>query len=155
MNYISGSKIWHTGNAVLVDSANSVIHASTNPENNVNNRFAFVQGKYGSSTGGHLESPLITHGLDAHNELKLSYWKTDPQPILDICLKDSMDQSLNCIDSIIGPGQPQWVWRSIELPKADLPFRVSLFLNRIFFFLFKKRFKILIYRLKNKLIENS
>lgn len=102
-----------------MDSANSIVHTS------VNNRFAFVQGKFDSPMGGQLESPLIRNGLNALNELKLSYWKTDAHPIMDICLKDASDEALNCIDSIIGPGQPQWVQRSIELPKTDLPFQVG------------------------------
>lgn len=125
--------MWHTGNAVLVDSANSVVH------NTPNNRFAFVQGKYGNSGNGHLESPLIVQNLDERRELKFSYWKADPQPILDICLQDTSRQTLNCVDSIIGPGQQQWIRRTIQLPKSDFPFRVSLLklLRRNFILMFR------------------
>uniref|UniRef100_A0A915LG02 MAM domain-containing protein n=1 Tax=Meloidogyne javanica TaxID=6303 RepID=A0A915LG02_MELJA len=49
------NSIWKTGNEVLVDSVNYVIHSSSGGD-----RFAYVQGHYGSPLEGKLSSPLIS-----------------------------------------------------------------------------------------------
>ncbi|KAI1730751.1 MAM domain, meprin/A5/mu domain-containing protein [Ditylenchus destructor] len=132
--------LWHTGNAVLVDSANSVVPRSSfmqMDKNGINNnRFAYVQGHFGNPTEAAIESPILGKSnntnneksiwIEQHNDLKLSYWKANTSPTLDICLKDEADDELNCIDSIQGPGQQQWVRRSVELPKSEMPYRVVL-----------------------------
>lgn len=124
-----GTEIWHTGNAVIVDSSNFVISSvkKLNNSNSAKNRFAYVQGKFGSSSEGSLESIIISDNIKHLKELKLLYWKVLPLPTLDICIKNTFHDSLNCIDSITGPGQHQWVRRSINLPPSELPFKVCLF----------------------------
>uniref|UniRef100_A0A915EJ03 MAM domain-containing protein n=1 Tax=Ditylenchus dipsaci TaxID=166011 RepID=A0A915EJ03_9BILA len=133
----AGAQLWHTGNAVLVDSANSVIRSPSQPFSYPfksknggalpNNRFAYVQGQGAKGpTEGAIQSPLLEaeDGMVEHQDLKFSYWKANASPTLDICIKYNADEELRCIDSIQGPGQNQWIRRAVELPLNELPFRV-------------------------------
>jgi hypothetical protein len=103
----------------------------------IGDRFAFVQGRYGAPTEGSLRSPLVHDRLLLGGEqpqqqqqnrrlLRLTYWKASVSPSLDICLEEETGQPLRCVDSIQGPGQQQWVRRSVELPAEERPFRVVL-----------------------------
>ncbi|CAD5205460.1 unnamed protein product [Bursaphelenchus okinawaensis] len=113
-----GSQIWHTGNAVLVDSAHSIIKPGKS-----NDRFAFVQGQFGSSEG-QLVSPILRTAPGMTNQLRFSYWKSAFEPILDICLKYITEDRLDCIDAIIGGGEEKWVKRALDLPSSSEPFSV-------------------------------
>uniref|UniRef100_A0A914GSX3 MAM domain-containing protein n=1 Tax=Globodera rostochiensis TaxID=31243 RepID=A0A914GSX3_GLORO len=114
--------LWHNGNAVLVDAANSLVHSTGGAEN----RFAYVQGRFGAPTEGSLRSPLVVDRLEMPGELTLSYWKANASPSLDICVEEDEEEPLRCVDTIQGPGQQQWVRRALELPRAQKPFRVVL-----------------------------
>ncbi|KAI3420274.1 hypothetical protein GPALN_003588 [Globodera pallida] len=114
--------LWHNGNAVLVDAANSLVHSTGGAEN----RFAYVQGRFGAPTEGSLRSPLVVDRLEMPGELTLSYWKASASPSLDICVEEDEEEPLRCVDTIQGPGQQQWVRRALELPRAEKPFRVVL-----------------------------
>uniref|UniRef100_A0A1I8BXT5 MAM domain-containing protein n=1 Tax=Meloidogyne hapla TaxID=6305 RepID=A0A1I8BXT5_MELHA len=112
------SDIWKTGNAVLVDSVNSVIHSSSGGD-----RFAYVQGHYGSPTEGKLKSPLISSDKKL---LRFNYWKVSNTPSMDICfVKEEKNKLIEeCIDSIQGLGQNEWILRIIELPKEEKNFKI-------------------------------
>lgn len=47
-------------------------------------RFAFVQGRYGSSSEGAIESPEMAPTASGSTELKFTYWKVAVNPILDV-----------------------------------------------------------------------
>lgn len=135
----NGIRIWHTGNAVLVDSVNSVVRSSNGGEGkfffifgknllhfHTGDRFAFVQGRYGAPTEGTLRSPLVHDRLGQRRLLRLTYWKAAVSPSLDICIEEDSGEPLRCIDTIQGPGQQQWVRRSVEVPAEERPYRVVL-----------------------------
>lgn len=124
----NGENIWHTGNTVIVDSTHFFMPLTINSDNftNLKNQFAYVQGKFGLLSEGIIESPIISDNLSNIKELKLLYWKVLPLPTLDICIKNTLHDSLYCIDSITGPGQDQWIQRSINLPPSKTPFKVNL-----------------------------
>ncbi|CAD5208360.1 unnamed protein product [Bursaphelenchus xylophilus] len=113
-----GSQIWHTGSTVFVDSAHSIIKPGKS-----NDRFAFVQGQYGSSEG-ELISPILRTAPGMTNQLRFSYWKSAFEPILDICLKYIAEDRLECIDAIVGGGEEKWVKRTLDLPSSSEPFSV-------------------------------
>ncbi|KAL3125917.1 hypothetical protein niasHT_009446 [Heterodera trifolii] len=114
--------LWHNGDAVIVDAANSLVHSA----GGVVNRFAYAQGHFDSPTEGSLRSPLVVDRLEEPGELTLSYWKASASPSLDICVEEDELEPLRCVDTIQGPGQKRWVRRAVELPKARKAFRVVL-----------------------------
>nr|CAD2188755.1 unnamed protein product [Meloidogyne enterolobii] len=112
------NSIWKTGNEVLVDSVNYVIHSSSGGD-----RFAYVQGHYGSTLEGKLSSPLISPDKKL---LRFNYWKLSNTPSMDICIEKEENENKieKCIDSIQGLGENQWILRMIELPKEEKNFKI-------------------------------
>jgi hypothetical protein len=116
--------------------------ANFNPLPIKGERFAFAQGRFGAPTEGALRSPLIHDRLRQNRLFRLTYWKASASPSLDICLEEMAEEPLHCVDTIqgrgiiyeyihflgeiIGPGQQQWVRRSVELPAEERPYRVVL-----------------------------
>ncbi|CAK5076234.1 unnamed protein product [Meloidogyne enterolobii] len=112
------NNIWKTGNEVLVDSVNYVIHPSSGGD-----RFAYVQGHYGSPLEGKLSSPLISSDKKL---LRFNYWKLSNTPSMDICIEkeENKNKIEKCIDSIQGLGENQWILRMIELPREEKNFKI-------------------------------
>ncbi|KAI6208692.1 MAM domain and Concanavalin A-like lectin/glucanases superfamily domain-containing protein [Aphelenchoides besseyi] len=112
------SGIWHTGNAALVDSVNSIVKPG------LDDRFAFVTGHVDAASEGSLESQILRNAPGITNQLQFSYWKAAFGPILDVCLKTVVDSRLECIDSITGAGAQQWTQRTLTLPRLNEPFKI-------------------------------
>uniref|UniRef100_A0A7E4VUU4 MAM domain-containing protein n=1 Tax=Panagrellus redivivus TaxID=6233 RepID=A0A7E4VUU4_PANRE len=116
---VDSADLWQTDNAVIVDSVNSITSSADGDDG-----FAYVQGGLGAPSMGSLESPELEP--QGKKELKFAYRKTASTPILDVCLKPSKSFDLQCIDSISGPGQQQWIRRTVPLPTMTKPFRIVL-----------------------------
>ena len=127
---IDAADLWRIGTEVIVDSVNSIskggnkfcikIYLINKP---LDDSFTYVQGQYGSPSTGSLESPEITP-TNNKKEFKFSYWKAASTPILDICVKESSAYDLDCLDSISGPGQQQWIRRTVSIPVMAVPYRI-------------------------------
>ncbi|KAE9553028.1 hypothetical protein FO519_003747 [Halicephalobus sp. NKZ332] len=112
---IDSADLWRIGTEVVVDSVNSI--------SKEDDSFTYVQGQYGTPSTGSLESPKIIPTRN-RKEFKFSYWKAASTPILDICVKESSAYELNCLDSISGPGQQQWIRRTVSIPVMAVPYRI-------------------------------